>query len=211
MNNDMPPQRRITPAKATRAAFELARQRRQLHHRPTGPQLRALARLGGSRPCSYRLDRSVNWLPESLPLDFPHGASGLCFAHRGGEVVVLPDGGGFALIKSRLRRGVASYGAAPRRPSHCFLRDGGSSMTTMRLAEPTVVRAAELDADLLRAAGLELERVVMLEPTPNGLTVRKLTADEKIDHSERTGEAAFLGSDEEQEEFFAALDRRADA
>jgi hypothetical protein len=37
------------------------------------------------------------WLPESLPLDFPHGADGLCFAHAGGEVVVLPDGCSFAL------------------------------------------------------------------------------------------------------------------
>jgi hypothetical protein len=84
-------------------------------------------------------------------------------------------------------------------------------MTTARLAGPTVMRAAELDPNLLRAAGLEHEPVVMLEPTQNGLTVRKLTADEKIDHSERSGESAFLGSDEEQEEFFAALDRRADA
>ena len=84
-------------------------------------------------------------------------------------------------------------------------------MTMTRLAGPTVMRAAELDASLLRAAGLELEPVVMLEPTKNGLTMRKLTVDEKIDHSERSGESAFLGSDEEQEEFFAALDRRADA
>jgi hypothetical protein len=76
---------------------ELARERRRLTHRPTVAQLRAMARLGGRRPCSYRLDPAVNWLPESLPLDFPHGASGLCFAHRGGEVVVLPNGCGFAL------------------------------------------------------------------------------------------------------------------
>ena len=33
----------------------------------------------------------------SLPLKFPHGASGLCFAHPGGELVVLPNGCGFAL------------------------------------------------------------------------------------------------------------------
>jgi hypothetical protein len=84
-------------------------------------------------------------------------------------------------------------------------------MTTTRLAGPTVMRATDLDPNLLRAAGLELEPVVMLEPTGNGLTVRRLTADEKIDHSELTGESAFLGSDEEQEAFFAALDRRADA
>jgi hypothetical protein len=52
---------------------------------------------GSQQVCSYHLDRAVNWLPESLPLDFPHGASGLCFAHPGGAVVVLPNGGGFAL------------------------------------------------------------------------------------------------------------------
>jgi hypothetical protein len=44
-----------------------------------------MARFEGSRACSYRLDPEVNWLPESLPLDFPHGADGLCFEHRGGE------------------------------------------------------------------------------------------------------------------------------
>jgi len=91
------PERRITPGRAARVAVELARQRRRLRHRPTLVQLEAMARMGGSRPCSYRLDRGVNWLPESLPVDFPHGASGLCFAHRGGEIVVLPDGAGFAL------------------------------------------------------------------------------------------------------------------
>jgi hypothetical protein len=56
-----------------------------------------MARLDGREPCSYRLDRAVNWLPESLPVGFPYGALGLCFAHQGGEVVVLPDGAGFAL------------------------------------------------------------------------------------------------------------------
>jgi hypothetical protein len=88
---------RLTAARAARAVLELARERRRLSHRPTGAQLRAMARFGGRQPCSYRLDRAVNWLPESLPLDFPHGASGLCFAHPGGEVVVLPNGRGFAL------------------------------------------------------------------------------------------------------------------
>ena len=89
-----PPARRITPGRAARVAVELARERRRLSHVPTAGQLRAMARLGGSRPCSYRLDRAVNWLPESLPADFPLGASGLCFAHAGGAVVVLPCGAG---------------------------------------------------------------------------------------------------------------------
>src|SRR5688572_25391081 len=78
---------RLTAAMAARAAIELARERRRLAHRPTVAQLRTMARFGGRQPCSYRLDQAVNWLPESLPLEFPHGASGLCFAHPGGEVV----------------------------------------------------------------------------------------------------------------------------
>lgn len=78
-------------------------------------------------------------------------------------------------------------------------------MTTTRLAGPTVMRAAELDPNLLRAAGLELERVVMLEPTADGLTVRKLTAAEKVAHTEVTGEAAFLGSEEELQAYLDAI------
>jgi hypothetical protein len=91
------PERRITVGRAAHVAVELARERRRLSHLPTWAQLEMMARLDGSRPCSYRLDPAVNWLPESLPADFPHGASGLCFAHRGGAIVVLPDGAGFAL------------------------------------------------------------------------------------------------------------------
>jgi hypothetical protein len=74
-----------------------------------------------------------------------------------------------------------------------------------RLAAPTQVPAAELDAGLLRAAGLEHERVVMLEPTADGLAVRKLTPGEKVAHTERTGEPAFLGSDAELEAYLAAI------
>jgi len=88
---------RLTPTMAARLAIELTRERQRLSERPTTAQLRTMARFGGRQPCSYRLDPAVNWLPESLPLDFPHGASGLCFAHPGGEVVVLPNGCGFAL------------------------------------------------------------------------------------------------------------------
>jgi hypothetical protein len=98
VKQETPPERRITTAQAARVGLELARERRHLHHRPTMAQLRTMARFDGSRPCSYRLDPAVNWLPESLPLDFPHGADGLCFEHRGGELVALSGGGGFALI-----------------------------------------------------------------------------------------------------------------
>ena len=85
------------------------------------------------------------------------------------------------------------------------------TQTTQRLDEPTVVPATDLSRGLLVAAGLELERVVMLEPAADGVKVRKLTPDEKIDHADRTGEAVFMGSDEEQEAVFAALSHRADA
>ena len=97
VNGVSPLERRITVGRAAHVAVELARERRRLRHLPTWPQLEKMARLDGSRPSSYRLDQAVNWLPESLPADFPHGASGLCFAHAGGRVVVLPDGAGFAL------------------------------------------------------------------------------------------------------------------
>ena len=70
------------------------------------------------------------------------------------------------------------------------------------------MKASNVDLGLLRAAGIELEQVVMLEPSERGLIVRKLTPEEKVEHSERTGESAFLGSDEEQEAFFAALAQR---
>jgi hypothetical protein len=78
-------------------------------------------------------------------------------------------------------------------------------MTITRLQAATVTRAADLDRDLLRAAGLELEPLVMLEPTDSGLTVRKLTPAEKLAHTERTGEPAFLGSDEEFDAFLDAV------
>jgi hypothetical protein len=74
-----------------------------------------------------------------------------------------------------------------------------------RLAGPTITKAADLNRGLLEAAGLEYEPVVMLESTETGLVVRKLTAAEKIAHSERTGEAPFAGSDEDLDQLFAAI------
>ncbi|MEA2313045.1 MAG: hypothetical protein QOE28_3013 [Solirubrobacteraceae bacterium] len=78
-------------------------------------------------------------------------------------------------------------------------------MTPTRLAGPTVTASAEIDPALLRAAGLEHERVVMLEPTDAGLTVRKLTPLEKREHSQRTDEPAFLGSEAELDAYLAAI------
>jgi hypothetical protein len=79
------------------------------------------------------------------------------------------------------------------------------AVETTRLTGPTITRASDLDRGLLVAAGLEYEPVVMLEPTEDGLTLRKLTATEKIKYSERNGEAAFAGSDEELKELFEAI------
>ena len=93
-----PPVRAVTLRGISRAGLELLRFRRSLTHRPTVGQLRALARFGGRAPRTYRLDPAREWLPESLPADFPLGAAGLCFAHAGGgAIVALPDGAGFAL------------------------------------------------------------------------------------------------------------------
>lgn len=89
--------RRLPPPGTARALAELARHHRRLRHRPTLDQVAMMIRFDGRAPCTYRLDGSVNWLPESLPIGFPHGAAGLCFAHPGGELVVLPDGLGFSL------------------------------------------------------------------------------------------------------------------
>jgi hypothetical protein len=86
---------RVGPA--LRVALELARSGGRLHHRPTVAQLGTLAALDGHSPASYRLDAAVNWLPESLPAEFPHGSDGLRFAHAGGELVALPNGWGFSL------------------------------------------------------------------------------------------------------------------
>jgi hypothetical protein len=87
----------IGVARRLRAALELARSAAHVRHRPTLAQLRTMAVFDGRQPASYRLDAAVNWLPESLPADFPHGSDGLRFAHAGGELVALPNGWGFSL------------------------------------------------------------------------------------------------------------------
>ena len=92
------PLRAVTLRGISRAGVELLRCRRSLTHRPTVGQLWALARFGGFAPRTDRLDPAREWLPESLPADFPFGAAGLRFAHAGGgAIVALPDGAGFTL------------------------------------------------------------------------------------------------------------------
>jgi hypothetical protein len=82
---------------ALRIARELALSSVRVHHRPTLAQLSTMAVLDGHSPASYPLDRAVNWLPDSLPADFPHGSVGLRFTHADGELVALPNGWGFSL------------------------------------------------------------------------------------------------------------------
>jgi hypothetical protein len=91
------PEWQMTRSRLWRAVIELAREHRRIAHRPTVAQLRMMAGFDGRAPSTYRLDAAVNWLPEMLPVGFPHGADQLRFAHAGGEIVLLPDGCGFAL------------------------------------------------------------------------------------------------------------------
>lgn len=83
--------------------------------------------------------------------------------------------------------------------------------STARLAKTTVTRSADLDRQLLVAAGLEHEPIVILEPTVDGLTVRKLTAAEKIAYSAQSDEPAFAGTDAELVELFDAVPAADDA
>jgi hypothetical protein len=65
---------------------------------------------------------------------------------------------------------------------------------------PMIVHAVRLPEELLVRAGLENERLVMLESTDAGELVRKLTVAEKVEHTKRTGESAFFAGDQEFDE-----------
>ena len=91
------PEWQMTPVRFSRAVLELAREHRRMTHWPTMAQLRTMAGFDGRAPSTYRLDPAVNWLPECLPADFPHGADGLRITHAYGESVLLPNGCGFLL------------------------------------------------------------------------------------------------------------------
>ena len=102
-----PRARRPRPLRLARAALVLAASWRRLRHVPTLAQLRTLAATGGREPCSYLLDRAVNYLPEPQEmlagLEEQVGRQGLCFCCRlpGGrlaELVVFPSGHGFDLL-----------------------------------------------------------------------------------------------------------------
>jgi len=91
--------------RTARALVRLARARRRLEHLPTLGQVRAMAYFDGRDPCSYLLDRAVNFVPE--PMEFGYeselGEHALCFIcrdpnGRAMELVMMRDGGGFDLL-----------------------------------------------------------------------------------------------------------------
>jgi len=87
------------------AIIRLARARCRLEHLPTVGQVRAMAWFDGREPCSYLLDRAVNFVPE--PMEFGYdselGRHALCFTCRDPygqrmELVAMRDGDGFDLL-----------------------------------------------------------------------------------------------------------------
>lgn len=90
-----------------RAVVALVRDHRRLRHLPTLDQVRAMAQLDGREPCSYLLDRAVNFVPpaDELPagLERELGRNGLSFTcevagGRRAELVMFPCGVGFDLL-----------------------------------------------------------------------------------------------------------------
>ena len=88
-----------------RALVELARSRWRLEHVPTLMQVRALAYFDGREPSSYRLDPTLNLVPEPpLGGKDPLGRHALRFtgrcpeSGRRVELVTLPDGCAFDLL-----------------------------------------------------------------------------------------------------------------
>jgi hypothetical protein len=87
------------------AVVRLARAHRRLEHRPTLGQVRALAWFDGREPCSYLLDRAVNFVPDPMEFGYERelGQHALAFAcqdtdGRAMELVMMRDGGGFDLL-----------------------------------------------------------------------------------------------------------------
>ena len=73
------PMRRVS-----RAVVALAREHRRLRHLPTLDQIRAMAQLDGREPCSYLLDRAVNFVPpvDELPAGLERELGGTACASR---------------------------------------------------------------------------------------------------------------------------------
>jgi len=91
--------------RTARAVVRLARAHRRLEHVPTLGQVRAMAWFDGREPCSYLLDRTVNFVPEPMEFGYERelGQHALSFTSRDPygrlmELVTMRDGGGFDLL-----------------------------------------------------------------------------------------------------------------
>ena len=91
--------------RTARAVVRLARAHRRLEHTPTLGQVRAMAWFDGREPCSYLLDRAVNFVPEPMEFGYERelGQHALAFScrdpyGRAMELVTMRDGGGFDLL-----------------------------------------------------------------------------------------------------------------
>ena len=91
--------------RTARAFVRLARAHRRLEHLPTFAQVRAMASFDGRDPCSYLLDRGVNFVPEPMEFGYEselgqHALSFTCRDRHGRvmELVTMRDGGGFDLL-----------------------------------------------------------------------------------------------------------------
>jgi hypothetical protein len=91
--------------RTARAIVRLARAHRRLEHVPTLGQVQAMAWFDGRQPCSYLLDRGVNFVPEPMEFGYERelGQHALTFSCRDRygrqmELVTMRDGGGFDLL-----------------------------------------------------------------------------------------------------------------
>ena len=91
--------------RTARAIVRLARAHRRLEHVPTLGQVQAMAWFDGREPCSYLLDRAVNFVPEPMEFGYERelGQHALSFTScdrygRVMELVTMRDGGGFDLL-----------------------------------------------------------------------------------------------------------------
>ena len=96
---------RAGAVRTARAIVRLARAHRRLHHVPTLGQVQAMAWFDGHKPCSYLLDRTVNFVPEPMEFGYEselgqHALSFTCRDRYGRvmELVTMRDGGGFDLL-----------------------------------------------------------------------------------------------------------------
>ncbi|HTX09782.1 MAG TPA: hypothetical protein VME22_14270 [Solirubrobacteraceae bacterium] len=91
--------------RTARAIVRLALAHRRLDHVPTLGQVKAMAWFDGREPCSYLLDRTVNFVPDPMEFGYERelGQHALSFTSRDPygrvmELVTMRDGGGFDLL-----------------------------------------------------------------------------------------------------------------